>query len=92
MDTLMLAVDVKDAVLSVCQEQPTRVRCTNAAGITMSYMLGRVLPGQRDGSLLWHKALVRFLAESSLNMTENKGLSIHASFCQGCLHHIDPHR
>ena len=51
MDTIMLAVDVKDAFLIVCQQQPTRVRCTEAAGITVSCMLGRVLQGQRDGSL-----------------------------------------
>ena len=75
MDTIMLAVDVKDAFLTVCQQQPTRVRCTDgtdAAGVTVSYMLGRVLPGQRDGSLLWHKDLVKFLAETSLKMAENE--------------------
>ena len=31
--TLMLAIDVKDAFLTVEQEQPARVRCTNASGI-----------------------------------------------------------
>ena len=35
-------------------------------------MLGRVLPGQRDGSLLWHKDLVQFLGETKLKMTENE--------------------
>ena len=62
----MLAIDVKDAFLTVAQEQPTRVRCTDASGISISYSLGRVLPGQRDGSLLWHKDLVKFLEGSSL--------------------------
>ena len=72
MDVIMLAVDVKDAFLTVCRQQPTRVRCTDAAGTTISYMLGRVLPGQRDGSLLWHKDLVKFLAETKLKMTETE--------------------
>ena len=71
MDTIMLAVDVKDAFLTVCQQQPTRVLGTDAAGV-ISYMLGRVLPGQRDGSLLWHKDLVKFLAETNLKMSENE--------------------
>ena len=68
----MLAIDVKDAFLTVEQEQPARVRCTNASGISISCSLGRVLPGQRDGSLLWHKDLVKFLADSSLKMVENE--------------------
>ena len=77
MDVIMLAVDVKDAFLTVCQQQPTRVRCKDAAGVTVSYMLGRVLPGQRrDGSLLWHKDLVKFLVEDG----RERGLSLHASF------------
>ena len=68
----MLAIDVKDAFLTVAQEQPTRVRCTDASGTSVSYSLGRVLPGQRDGSLLWHKDLVKFLENSSLKMAENE--------------------
>ena len=71
-ETLMLAIDVKDAFLTVAQEQPTRVRCTDASGTSVSYSLGRVLPGQRDGSLLWHKDLVKFLESSSLKMAENE--------------------
>ena len=68
----MLAIDVKDAFLTVEQEQPTRVRCTAADGTSISYSLGRVLPGQRDGSLLWHKDLVKFLSNTSLKMAENE--------------------
>ena len=66
----MVAIDVKDAFLTVKQEQPTRVRCTDASGRSVSYSLGRVLPGQRDGSLLWHRDLVKFVRESSLGMEE----------------------
>ena len=69
-DTMMLAIDVKDAFLTVKQEQPTRVRCTDASGKSVSYSLGRVLPGQRDGSLLWHRDLVKFVGESTLGMEE----------------------
>ena len=69
-DTMMVAIDVKDAFLTVKQEQPTRVRCTDASGRSVSYSLGRVLPGQRDGSLLWHRDLVKFVGESSLGMEE----------------------
>ena len=68
----MLALDAKDAFSTVEQEQPTRVRCTNAAGISITYSLGRVLPGQRDRSLLWQKSLVKFLSGSSLQMKENE--------------------
>ena len=71
-ETLMLAIDVKDAFLTVEQEQPTRVKRTAADGTSISYSLGRVLPGQRDGSLLWLKDLVRFLGNSSLKMVENE--------------------
>ena len=69
-DTMMLAIDVKDAFLTVKREQPTRVRCTDASGRSVSYSLGRVLPGRRDGSLLWHRDLVKFAGESSLGMVE----------------------
>ena len=68
-DMMMLAIDVKDAFLTVKQEQPTRVRCTDASGRSVSYSLGCVLPGQRDGSLLWHRDL-KFVGESSLGMEE----------------------
>ena len=71
-ETLMLAIDVKDAFLTVEQEEPTRVKCIAADGTSISYSLGRVLPGQLDGSLLWHKDLVRFLGNSSLKMVENE--------------------
>ena len=38
----------------------------------ISYSLGRVLPGQRDGSLLWHEDFVKFLGNNSLKMVENE--------------------
>jgi hypothetical protein len=38
----MLAIDVKDAFLTVEQEQPTRVRCTGANGTAISYALAEL--------------------------------------------------
>jgi hypothetical protein len=36
----------------VLQEKPTLVHTTDASGVTRSFALGKVLPGQRDGSHL----------------------------------------
>eukprot|EP00435_Cladocopium_sp_Y103_P049708 s2334_g15.t1 len=71
-DAVMVSIDVKDAFLTLKQEVPTRVSCTDASGSTVSYSLGRVLPGQRDGSLLWYKDFAKFVRECSLEMTEFK--------------------
>ena len=42
----------------------------DAAGNSVTHSLGRVLPGQRDGSLLWYKDLAKFVKECSLEMEE----------------------
>ena len=60
---VMAALDIGDAFLTVDQIQPTIVSCELASGETEEYALGKVLPGQRDGSLLWYKSLTNFLAE-----------------------------
>ena len=67
-DAIMASIDVKDVFLTVPQETPTTVRCQLADGQTRDYSLGKVLPGQRDGSLLWHKAITGVL-KSELNMS-----------------------
>ena len=46
----MASIDVKDAFLTVKQEVDTRVTCTDANRNSVQYRLGRVLPGQRDGT------------------------------------------
>jgi len=56
----MASLDVRDAFLTVKQERDTLVRTTDASGATRSYALGKVLPGQRDGSLLWYRELATF--------------------------------
>ena len=60
---VMAALDIGDAFLTVDQVQPTVVSCELASGETEEYALGKVLPGQRDGSLLWYKSLTNFLSE-----------------------------
>ena len=47
--------------------------CQLADGQSRDYALGMVLPGQRDGSLLWHKAITGLL-KSELDM------SVHESY------------
>ena len=62
-NSIMLSIDVKDAFLTVRQQRPTIVNCQLADGQTLSYGLGKVLPGQRDGSLLWHQDLTNLLKQ-----------------------------
>ena len=52
------AIDIGDAFLTVPQLQPTLVTSD-----TQSFALGRVLPGQRDGSQLWFESVTNFLHE-----------------------------
>ena len=60
---VLAALDIGDAFLTVDQQQPTIVTCELASGDIEEFALGKVLPGQRDGSLLWYQALTSFLAE-----------------------------
>ena len=54
----LAAIDIGDAFLTVPQVQPTLVSWG-----TETYALGRVLPGQRDGSQLWFESVSSFLKE-----------------------------
>ncbi len=60
---VMAALDIGDAFLTVDQQQPTIVTCELASGEMQEFSLGKVLPGQRDGSLLWYKSLTKFLSD-----------------------------
>ena len=60
---VMVGIDIKDAFLTVVEETPTIVHCQLADGSRTSYGLGRVMPGQRDGSLMWHKDITKLLRE-----------------------------
>eukprot|EP00435_Cladocopium_sp_Y103_P069525 s313_g33.t1 len=66
---VLVSLDVRDAFLTVKQQCPTLVHTTDAGGSSKSFALGRVLPGQRDGSLLWYQDITGFL-KSELDMTE----------------------
>ena len=65
-DAVMVAVDFKNFFLTVKQQAPIIVICQLADGQTVNYSLGRVLPGQRDGSLLWHGDVIQVY--SNLNL------------------------
>ena len=56
---VMVALDISDAYLIVKQ---TRLVIVQHAGVR--YVLGRVLPGQRDGSKEWYLAFSAFLDEA----------------------------
>ena len=58
---ILCGIDVSDALLTVSQTRPTTVTSVDALGNTQSHVLGKVLPGQRDGSVSWHRDLTRFL-------------------------------
>ena len=60
----LYAIDIKDAFLTVEQRDPTMVYAQDASGETIAYSLGRVLPGQRTGSMLWHESLTQHLKDA----------------------------
>ena len=60
---VMAALNIGDAFLTVDQQQPTIVTCELASGEMQEFSLGEVLPGQRDGSLLWYNSLTKFLSD-----------------------------
>jgi len=62
-------VDVSDAFLTVKQETPTVVTCVDASGKKQEFGLGKVLPGQRDGALLWYRDITGLL-KNKLGMEE----------------------
>ena len=66
-----LRVDVRDPFLTFQQKCPTLVRTTDASGNSRSCAPGRMLPGQRDGSLLWYKAITNFLKQQHLDFEEH---------------------
>ena len=55
---MMGAIDIGDAFLTVEQKQSTIVSSGSE-----TFALGRVLPGQRDGSQLWCGSVSGFLNE-----------------------------
>eukprot|EP00435_Cladocopium_sp_Y103_P052617 s2311_g16.t1 len=66
-NSVLACLDVRDASVTVVQQCPTLAHTADAGGTTRSVSLDRVLPGQRDGSLLWYKDITEFL-KSKLDM------------------------
>ena len=60
---VLCAIDIGDAYLTVPQKVPTVVNYTDKDGQRVEFSLGRVLPGQRDGALLWHESITNFLLQ-----------------------------
>eukprot|EP00435_Cladocopium_sp_Y103_P027496 s2759_g6.t1 len=60
---VLSAIDIADAFLMVDQKDLTTVTCEFAAGNKMEFVLGKVLPGQRNGSQLWHESFSAFLRD-----------------------------
>ena len=60
---VLCSIDVGDAFFIVPQEELTQVRCTDASGATTEFVLGRVLPGQRNGPQMWQDAFSSFLRD-----------------------------
>ena len=56
-----MSLDVSDAFLTVKQETPTVVSCVDATRRRQEFGLGKVLPGQRDGALLWYRDITGLL-------------------------------
>lgn len=68
-DWVLMSCDMQDAFLTVQQREPTMVIAKDVAGNEQAYALGRVLPGQRAGSLLWNEDITNHLKET-LDMEE----------------------
>ena len=66
---VLCGIDIADAFLMVEQKELTQVSCVDAMGEESKFVLGRVLPGQRNGSQLWHESFSGFLRDE-LDITE----------------------
>ncbi len=58
-----MSCDVQDAFLTVKQREPTMVIAKDATGSEEAYS-GRVLPGERAGSLLWNEDITNQLKDT----------------------------
>ena len=84
---VLASLDVHDGFLTVAAERPTLVHTADAQGVVRSYALGKVLPGQYDGSLLWYRAITNFL-KTELDLVDPCGartLSLHLEVERWCL-------
>ena len=63
------SVDVADAFLTVPQREPTKVVLKDALMQSLTFGLGKVLPGQRAGAQWWYEAITDLLCRE-LNMKQ----------------------
>lgn len=63
-DFVLASLDISNAFLQVPQVVPTNVTYKRPDGSTEQYALGKVLPGQRDGSLRWYLEITQFFADT----------------------------
>ena len=63
----LVAIDISDAFVTVDQVTPTLVTHRAPDGTETVYALGKVLPGQQDGSERWYTDFTKFL-ESQLGI------------------------
>ena len=59
----LAAIDISDAFLTVKQKEPTLVEYIDKSGNRQSFALGRLLPGQRDGSKEWYLDFTQYLEQ-----------------------------
>ena len=59
----LAAIDIRDAFLTVKQKEPTLVEYIDKSGNWQSFALGRLLPGQRDGSKEWYLDFTQYLEQ-----------------------------
>ena len=62
-DFALAAIDISDAFLTVKQKEPTLVEYIDKSGNRQSFALGRLLPGQRDGSKEWCLDFTQYLEQ-----------------------------
>ena len=66
----MITMDVKDAYLMCAQPRKVKVSLDKALaeglGLQQEWILGRILPGQREGAAQWFQELKRSLIEAGL--------------------------
>ena len=66
---VLCSIDVGDGFSMVPQQELAQVTCVDTGGNAIEFVLGRVLPGQRNGSQMWHEAFSCFL-KSEVGISE----------------------
>ena len=83
---VLCSLDIGDAYyLTVDQKVPTVVNYTDMDGNRIEFALGKVLPGQRDGALLWNETITgSLLKELDISCCEAYPALVRSS-CGSCM-------